>query len=137
MMITYNGCIVCNKCTMKLIKGYNDLATVFPELIEEWDYKNNENTPDNYLAKSNKVVHWICKKCGYNWESKIFKRTNCPNCKKKSTIINVYLIENGEMIYTFNNIFDLCNKLNINYKKQHGNITSICKRNQKTIHRSI
>lgn len=133
MMITYNGCIVCNKCTMKLIKGYNDLATVFPELIEEWDYKNNENTPDNYLAKSNKVVHWICKKCGYNWESKIFKRTNCPNCKKKSTIINVYLIENGEMIYTFNNIFDLCNKLNINYKKQHGNITSICKRNQKTL----
>lgn len=132
-MIAYNGCIACNKCTMKLIKGYNDLATVFPELIEEWDYKNNENTPDNYLAKSNKVVHWICKKCGYNWESKIFKRTNCPNCKKKSTIINVYLIENGEMIYTFNNIFDLCNKLNINYKKQHGNITSICKRNQKTL----
>ena len=48
-------------------------------------------------------------------------------------LINVYSIQTGELLDSYNGIVELCKNLDINYKRQRGNITSICKRNQKTL----
>ena len=43
----------------KLIIGVNDLATMNPDLAEEWDYEvNGKLTPNNVLSNSRKKVGW-------------------------------------------------------------------------------
>ena len=44
--------------SQRLLKGYNDLESLFPQLAKEWDYDQNEKGPDEYLAHSNQSVHW-------------------------------------------------------------------------------
>ncbi|MGN0315681.1 MAG: zinc-ribbon domain-containing protein [Fusicatenibacter sp.] len=45
----------------KLIIGVNDLKTMHPELIKEWNYKKNYPLrPENVRADSNKTVWWMC-----------------------------------------------------------------------------
>ena len=68
----------------KVLKGYNDLATINPLLVKEWNYNKNINiTPDNIMPNSNKKVWWICSK-GHEWEatclSKKKEKTGCPYC---------------------------------------------------------
>ena len=84
------GCPDCsNKRTGDInatpVVGVNDLKTMYPKLLEEWDYERNENLPESYLAKSNKKVYWKCK-YGHQWEASIVNRVkgrNCPICKKE------------------------------------------------------
>jgi len=64
-------------------KGVNDLATLLPNLMEEWDYELNKDiTPDMVTVNSNKKVFWRCKNCGQSWQARIFKRSTynsgCP-----------------------------------------------------------
>lgn len=64
--------------------GVNDLKSLYPKLLDEWDYDKNPNLPENYMAKSNKKVYWKCK-YGHSWEASIVNRVkgrNCPICKK-------------------------------------------------------
>lgn len=126
-----------SKCTIcsgkEILIGYNDLKTVSPELVEEWDYEKNKKMPENYTFLSNQKVYWVCKKCGYKWEAIINNRPNCPKCQKAFSLINVYSLETGKLINSYNGIVELCKKMKINYKKQRGNITSICNRKQKTL----
>ncbi len=76
-----NGCPYCSR---KLaISGYNDLATVHPELAREWHPTKNKKHPSAYLPKSNKKVWWRCPKCGYEWLAPVYSRTSgrsCPCC---------------------------------------------------------
>lgn len=69
----------------KILKGFNDLATVNPELSEEWNYNRNElKKPFDFMANSHKKVWWICK-AGHEWEATIVARNKgagCPLCKK-------------------------------------------------------
>lgn len=61
----------------------NDLATLFPWLISEWDFeKNGDKGLSDYLPKSNAYIHWRCQR-GHEWETKIYHRTEgsqCPYC---------------------------------------------------------
>ena len=81
-----NNCPYCgNKI---LLTGYNDLATLYPELVGEWDYIKNELTTSQILSGSNKKVWWICEH-GHSWEMQVSKRIRgegCPYCKGKRTI---------------------------------------------------
>lgn len=75
----------CPYCSGKLpICGETDLATIHPSLCLEWNYeKNNELTPQNVLAQSNKTVWWRCNNCGNEWKTAISHRSNgrgCPKC---------------------------------------------------------
>ena len=66
--------------------GVNDLATLKPELLEEWDFNKNKVDPHNVKIGSGKEAYWICKKCGYEWKTKISVRSRgcgCPRCAKK------------------------------------------------------
>ena len=78
-----NGCPYCgNKI---VLRGFNDLATTYPELALEWDTVKNTIAPDQVLSGSNKKVWWKCKK-GHSWEAAISNRirgTGCPYCNGK------------------------------------------------------
>ena len=80
-----NGKNKCPYCSGRLaIVGENDLATTHPQLIEEWDYNKNKLTPQQVKSGTSKKAWWICKKCGYEWETLINIRTRgcgCPRCK--------------------------------------------------------
>ena len=80
----------CPICANKLIlKGYNDLATTNPELLDEWDYKKNDInkiTPFNITKGTEKKVWWICKNCNQSYECFPYsknKNVGCPYCSSK------------------------------------------------------
>lgn len=76
----------CPYCTnTKVLKGYNDLESKYPALMEEWDYKKNTVLPSEVLYGTGKKVYWKCKECGFEWNTAISYRTNgsgCPRCAK-------------------------------------------------------
>ena len=82
-----NGCPYCSG--QKAIKGENDLETLYPELMKEWDSSKNGNlNPKELLPKSEKRVWWICPK-GHEYEANISNRTNgtnCPYCSGKKVL---------------------------------------------------
>ena len=67
----------------KVLKGFNDLATVRPEVVKEWSEKNTIQ-PNEVTEHSNKKVWWKCKKCGHEWLASINTKTRnesgCPVC---------------------------------------------------------
>ena len=89
------GCPYCSN--KKIIPGFNDLASIHPELVNEWNYEKNKNlidsngvdisTPDKVSPVSGKSVWWICDK-GHEWKTKISDRVHgnsCPLCSKAGT----------------------------------------------------
>lgn len=75
------GCPYCSN--KRLLKGYNDLETVYPNIAQEWNYnKNNGLLPSDVLYGSAKKVWWNCL-LGHEWEATIDSRVhnhNCPYC---------------------------------------------------------
>lgn len=57
-----------------LLKGGNDLASIFPEVKKIWDYDKNEKGPENYTSKSHSVAHWLCSK-GHSYSQEISSKT--------------------------------------------------------------
>ena len=80
-----NGCRLCNK---RKVKFGNDVASVYPRLINEWHpTKNKGSTPYNTSYGSEIVIWWLCKK-GHEWSTKLSVRTSnekseCPFCAGK------------------------------------------------------
>ena len=72
----------------RVLKEYNDLATLFPEIALDWDFeKNTSLKPDEVTKGSSKKVWWKCHVCGYEWKTSICSRTGknntgCPHCSK-------------------------------------------------------
>ena len=81
-----HGCPYC--AGLKAIVGYNDLLTLKPSYLEEWDYdKNIGISPSEFTTGSGKKVWWTCK-YGHVWQSAISDRTRgneCPRCQYKGT----------------------------------------------------
>lgn len=74
----------CPYCSnKKILKGYNDLATVKPELAAEWHpVKNAGLTPETIGGGSPKRAWWLCKE-GHEWQAVIASRSKgygCPYC---------------------------------------------------------
>ncbi len=76
----------CPKCSGNiLIPGFNDLKTVHPKLVEEWDYEKNEGLdPSTMHCGSSTSVWWKCSKCGYEYKAPIARRANGSGCRKCS-----------------------------------------------------
>lgn len=77
----------CPYCSgMRVLQGFNDLATVNPVIAKEWDYeKNNEISPEKTTAGSGKKVWWRCEK-GHSWYASIVSRNRgngCPICANR------------------------------------------------------
>ena len=79
--------IVCPVCYGRYpICGKTDLATVFPELAQEWSKKNRRLKPTDVTAHSNITVWWHCSVCGHEWRAMVKNRSygrGCPACNKK------------------------------------------------------
>ena len=79
-----NGCPYC--AGRLAIKGQNDLQTVNPALVKEWNYEKNEGLkPSDVLPNSNKRVWWRCNK-GHEWQATIYNRhvgKGCPICSSE------------------------------------------------------
>lgn len=80
-----HGCLICSGKQVQ--KGYNDLASINPDLAAEWNIeKNGDLSPDMVTPHSGKYVFWKCK-YGHEWKSKICDRSKgigCPYCAHES-----------------------------------------------------
>ena len=78
------GCPYC--VNQKVLKGFNDLETKFPEIAKEadgWD-------PATVIAGGKKTMSWKCD-LGHRWKAKVEKRvgenkTNCPYCSNQKVL---------------------------------------------------
>lgn len=76
----------CPFCTGKrVLSGFNDLATLCPDLAKEWDHELNESlTPEMVMPGSHKKVWWKCPD-GHVWKAVVYSRAGnqkngCPVC---------------------------------------------------------
>lgn len=84
-MARIQKCLYCSG--RRLLSGFNDLKTKYPDLVKEWDYERNAKNPDQYLPGSNEKVWWICSNCGRSWNTQINVRAmqghGCSSCSSK------------------------------------------------------
>ena len=76
----------CPFCAGKIVlKGFNDLASIDPDLATEWHpTKNGELTAEDVTAGSGKKVWWICKN-KHDYQATVYNRREgrgCPYCVK-------------------------------------------------------
>ncbi len=88
--IDKEGFSKCPYCSGRIaIKGVNDLKTVNPKFLQEWNYKKNGTlSPSDFMKYSNIKVWWKCKK-GHEWQQKISNRNynGCPYCANLKVLI--------------------------------------------------
>lgn len=74
------GCPYCSH--NKVMKGFNDLASQYPEVAAEWSDRNYPLKPTMVTAFANRKVWWKCCK-GHEWNTLISTRSGgskCPYC---------------------------------------------------------
>lgn len=75
------GCPICSG--RKVLPGYNDLATLLPDIAKEWHpTKNGDLKPSAVTKNSNIKVWWRCKN-NHVWQATISSRNTgcgCPYC---------------------------------------------------------
>ena len=97
------GCPFCSN--RKVLKGYNDLQTVNPFLVKEWNYERNNILgvyPESVTAGSETKVWWKCSK-GHEWQARIANRNKgrgCPICTGKK------VVQGTNDLLTFNPILE-------------------------------
>lgn len=80
----------CPSCAGKVvhIDGRNSIATLMPELIDEWNLDNKGKDLSKLTIGSNKMALWACQKCNHNFKCRINHRTlsgvGCPVCAGKA-----------------------------------------------------
>ncbi|MBR5602485.1 MAG: zinc-ribbon domain-containing protein, partial [Clostridia bacterium] len=87
------GCPICAKAAQGLakiqkhIEKNGSFADHFPELIEEWDFSQNDVVPSEVSYQSHRRVWWKCKTCDHLWATTVYHRTvrksGCPACSNK------------------------------------------------------
>lgn len=81
----------CPVCTGKTIRaGVNDLATLFPDLAEQWHPVNNDMlVPTMVSPYSNRKVWWLCEK-GHAYTAQVSaratSRSGCPYCSGRKVL---------------------------------------------------
>lgn len=72
------------------IKKSRSIASMYPELMPDWDYNKNGNLdPETIPYGSHKRVHWKCHVCGCESESAAKDRAKgngCPECSMKNRV---------------------------------------------------
>lgn len=80
----------CPYCTnQRILKGYNDLATMNKILLSEWNYDKNIKNPYEIGINNTSKIWWKCSKCNYEWQATPASRNagnGCPVCANKVII---------------------------------------------------
>lgn len=88
-----SGCPYCfslHKC-QNLVPGLNDMASVYPAMLDRWDYEKNKCLPSHALATGSQKYYWKCHK-GHSYISSVqAERTRkiCPICSGKMVVPGV------------------------------------------------
>jgi DNA-directed RNA polymerase subunit RPC12/RpoP len=81
----------------RVLKGFNDLGTLYPQIANEWHpIKNGELTPSDVTYGSGKKVWWVGI-CEHEWDSTIKERVRgygCPICAGKRVYTGINDLEN-------------------------------------------
>ena len=92
------GCPYC--AGKRVLKGFNDLSSAYPEIAKQWHPTENGNiTPDQVTAHSNKKWYWLCDK-GHVYEMSTYNRVNgqnCPYCNNRRLLVG-YNTNHGEIL---------------------------------------
>lgn len=78
-----SGCPICT--SQRILTGFNDMATLAPQLIPHFNYERNfPRTPENLAYSSNLKLWWICE-IGHEYQAKAGNRLQegglgCPVC---------------------------------------------------------
>lgn len=77
-----DGCPFCSN--KRVFPGFNDLATLHPELVDEWA---DEQSAQAVLSGSGYVALWRCRAAAHEWRAAVIKRTRrgdgCPYCSNR------------------------------------------------------
>ena len=103
--ISGSGCPYC--ANRRVLPGFNDLATLVPEVAKQWHPTlNGALTPQMVLPGSHRKVWWQCS-LGHVWKACIYSRAasqrcGCPICAGKGNRKDVrygkILAESAEML---------------------------------------
>ena len=108
----------CPYCTGRMaITGVNDLQTLYPDLVEDWDFeKNKGQTPETTLPSSGRKIWWKCDK-GHSWQAPPYSRikgVGCPVCNGllstslPEQAIFYYLSCNHRCFFSYHYHIDYC-----------------------------
>lgn len=82
------GCPTC--AGQRILDGFNDLATVRPDIAADWHPTKNGDRRPSEVTASNGTKAWWFGRCGHEWESVIASRTGqgvgCPVCSGHRTL---------------------------------------------------
>ena len=85
------GCPYCSG--MRLLQGFNDLATVAPRIASEWNASKNGGIQANEVKAGSSAKSWWIGDCGHEWQSQIRQRvknnTNCPVCVGRLVVVGI------------------------------------------------
>jgi hypothetical protein len=75
----------CPFCANKLVRpGFNDFATVHPDLLEEWSFEKNKLDPTQIITGGNHRVFWKCLEGHEDYAVGTYSRAvaqqGCPSC---------------------------------------------------------
>ena len=117
------GCPICSNREVR--SGFNDLATVQPEIAAQWHpTKNGTLTPDMIVPGKHRKVWWQCE-LGHEWEAQVYSRlggNGCPVCSGRRVLagFNDLAIKNPDVAaqwhptrngdLTPQNVTSACNK---------------------------
>ena len=79
--INKTGCPYCSH--NKVLAGFNDFATLLPDIAAEWSDRNYPLLPTQVTVFANRKAWWKCKDCGREWNTLISTRSGgskCPYC---------------------------------------------------------
>lgn len=79
--INKTGCPYCSH--NKVLAGFNDLATLLPDIAAEWSDRHYPLLPTQVTVFANRKAWWKCKDCGREWNTLISTRSGgskCPHC---------------------------------------------------------
>ena len=80
----FTSCPYCSN--RKVMPGFNDLQTKYPDIAKEWDEEANDKTASEVLYGAVAMAHWKCS-FGHRWKASVVSRTHmhsgCPECDKE------------------------------------------------------
>lgn len=90
-----SGCPKCAKLELstvlrnRSILKSGSLEVSDPDIASEWDYAKNVLLPSEVSVSSGITAHWICRYCGFAWETsvacRVMRASNCRECFSKSS----------------------------------------------------
>ena len=70
--------------------GFNDLATLLPDIAAEWSDRNYPLLPTQVTVFANRKAWWKCKDCGREWNTLISTRCKLWDAGEKGLTLSAF-----------------------------------------------